>query len=216
MTAAEPSAAYERLRRDHPDLFADPPDAPVRILPSVPATGGPYGVCYRDPYITVVRDPVEFPGGGVGGHVRVLPTSLRGGAAVLPVCGDRIVLVRHFRHSTRQWHWEIPRGFAEPGESPERTARRELHEEIGVTALDLTSLGRLHTDTGISGGAVELFWARVDPPTRVDADEGIESVALLDPRELDVLQDRGDLTDSFTLAALLHVQRRSLPPFSRS
>ncbi|GGV00853.1 hypothetical protein GCM10010182_17780 [Actinomadura cremea] len=213
MTDPDPADAYERLRRDAPDLFADPDGAPVRILPSMPSTGGPYGVRYQDPYITVVRDPVEFPGGGVGGHVRVLPTARHGGAAVLPVCADRVVLIRHFRHSTRQWHWEIPRGFSDPGEPPDETARRELREEIGVTARDLTPLGRMHADTGITGGAVELFWARVDPPGRVAADEGIESVALFDPRELDVLQDRGDLTDSFTLAAILHARRRGLPPF---
>lgn len=211
----DPAAAYERLRRERPEAFAEPPGAPVRLLPSAPSGGGPYGVRYRDPYITVVRDPVEFPDGSVGGHVRVLPTAGGAGAAVLPVCGDRVVLIRHFRHSTRRWHWEIPRGFADPGESPADTARRELREEIGVTALDLTPLGRIHADTGITGGAADLFWARVDPPRRVAADEGIESVALFDTRDLDDLQDGGELTDSFTLAALLGARRRALPPFVR-
>jgi ADP-ribose pyrophosphatase len=208
------TSAYEELRRNRPELFTNPPGAAVRVLSSVPADGGPYGVCYQDPYITVLRDPVQFAGGNTGGHVRILPSSAEGGAAVLPVCGDKIVLIRHFRHSTRQWHWEIPRGFSDPGETLEETARRELNEEIGVTAQALTPLGRIHTDTGICGGSTGLFWARVDMPGRLADDEGIESLVLLDARELDVLQARGELTDSFTMAAILSARQRSLPPFA--
>lgn len=206
--------AYAELRRRRPDLFANPPGAAVRILPSSPAEGGPYGVCYRDPYITVLRDPVAFRGGATGGYVRIVPSSGSAGAAILPVCGDKVVLVRHFRHSTRRWHWEIPRGFGEPGESTERTARRELREEIGAEALELKPLGDMHADTGLTGGRAGLFWARVGPPAKTADDEGIDAVVLFTVRELDELLASGELTDSFTMAAILGARIRGLAPFT--
>jgi 8-oxo-dGTP pyrophosphatase MutT (NUDIX family) len=36
----------------------------------------------------------------------------------------------------------------DPGETPEQAARRELREETGLEALELTYLGNLHPDTG--------------------------------------------------------------------
>lgn len=40
--------------------------------------------------------------------------------------------------------WDLPGGHCEPGESPEQTLVRELHEEIGVAPLMLTSLAVLY------------------------------------------------------------------------
>jgi 8-oxo-dGTP pyrophosphatase MutT (NUDIX family) len=34
-------------------------------------------------------------------------------------------------------HWSFPKGHAEPGESPEETALRELAEETGITQVEL-------------------------------------------------------------------------------
>lgn len=48
-------------------------------------------------------------------------------------------------HVTGAWHWDIPKGGAEPGESPRDTALRETLEECGVDLSDapLTDLGRM-------------------------------------------------------------------------
>ena len=40
-------------------------------------------------------------------------------------------------HATRSPRWDIPKGMAEPPESPEATARRELTEETGLAAPDV-------------------------------------------------------------------------------
>lgn len=144
-----------------PDLFANPPGAGSVILDEFPPEGGPYGICYRDQYLTLLRDPVAFPDGRTGGYLRALHSGGHAGAAVLPVHDGRIVLLRHFRHATRQWHWEIPRGFPEPGEPAEKTARRELEEEIGVPAESVEFLGDVYADTGVAGSKVGLFWAAV-------------------------------------------------------
>jgi len=36
-------------------------------------------------------------------------------------------------------HWALPKGRLEPGETTEQAARRETHEETGLSALELTA-----------------------------------------------------------------------------
>ena len=47
-------------------------------------------------------------------------------------------------HVTGAWHWDIPKGGAEPGESPRQTALRETREECGLDfgQARLLDLGR--------------------------------------------------------------------------
>ncbi|SPT57139.1 NUDIX hydrolase [Actinomadura madurae] len=209
-----PFEEYELLRRSRPDLFANPPGAGSVILDEFPPEGGPYGICYRDQYLTLLRDPVAFPDGRTGGYLRALHSGGHAGAAVLPVHDGRIVLLRHFRHATRQWHWEIPRGFPEPGEPAEKTARRELEEEIGVPAESVEFLGDVYADTGVAGSKVGLFWAAVGRPDFSIRGEGIDHIELVSPQRLDLMLGQGEITDSFTMAAVLHAKQRALPPFS--
>ena len=53
--------------------------------------------------------------------------------------GQRLLL----GHATRSPRWDIPKGVAEPGETPLVAAARELLEETGLTVApeDLTDLG---------------------------------------------------------------------------
>jgi len=48
-------------------------------------------------------------------------------------------------HVTGAWHWDIPKGTAEPGESPLDAALRETREECGLDlrGQDLLDLGRM-------------------------------------------------------------------------
>ena len=47
-------------------------------------------------------------------------------------------------HVTGAWHWDIPKGGAEPGEAPREAALRETREECGLDLHDrpLRDLGR--------------------------------------------------------------------------
>jgi len=53
-----------------------------------------------------------------------------GAAAVLIDSSGRVLLVRH---GYGRRNWELPGGAALPGEPPDATARRELHEETGLS-----------------------------------------------------------------------------------
>src|SRR5260370_1157725 len=90
------------------------------------------GIFYEDPYIVLLRDAVIFPDGKPGLYHRVIarhdePT----GVAVLGRYDGKIVLVRHFRHPSRAWHLEIPRGAVGADEDPGHVAHLEISEEIG-------------------------------------------------------------------------------------
>ncbi len=62
-----------------------------------------------------------------------------GSVVVLPVLPDgRIVLVRQYRHATRQYLWELVAGRMEPSENPKKGAQRELIEETGYRAKKFT------------------------------------------------------------------------------
>ncbi|GAA2828778.1 NUDIX hydrolase [Kitasatospora sp. CM 4170] len=225
---AERLAAYQKLAAERPHLFENPEDAPFRILldpaaqnevadaaaelalvQGLPEEFGDIGVVYQDRYVTVVRDAVLFPSGVSGAYVRVCPTGDGVGAAVLPVLHDgRVVLVRHFRHADRQWHWEIPRGFGEPGEEGDATARREAEEELGCPVAEVLRLGAMEADAGMAATRTELYLARLDEdefrtePSKGARQEGIDAVRAVSPDELQDMLTLGQVTDSFTLSAL--------------
>ena len=88
----------------------------------------------------VFRDEVSLPNGGssVREYVRH-----RGAVAVVAIDKqENVYLVRQYRYAIGRMTVEIPAGKLEIGETdPEAAARRELSEEIGVTAGKMIPLG---------------------------------------------------------------------------
>src|SRR5271169_158415 len=84
----------------------------------------------------VRRDLVVEPG-GVRATREVITHP--GSVVVLPVLDDgRIVLIRQYRHATRQFLWELVAGRIDEGESVKAAAARELLEETGYRAKRFT------------------------------------------------------------------------------
>jgi len=119
------------------------------------------GIVADDYYWIWQRDPVIFPTGAVGTFNRLLwKNSLKGpiGVAVLPILPDgRIALNVNFRHATRSWELEIPRGMIQKGESFEDAARRELEEETGLVVQKLVSLGNMAPDSGVLNSIIPVY-----------------------------------------------------------
>ncbi|SIR87752.1 NUDIX hydrolase [Micromonospora avicenniae] len=220
---------YLDLRKRLPEYFADPADAAIRILDDVeqvtaaeqakaaalrarglPPEWSRVGVVYQDEYLTLVRDPVRFPGGGLGTYIRKMPSGGADGVVLLPVLDRTIVLIEHFRHATRRWHLEAPRGFGEAGVPPAEQAARELQEEIGVVPARLVELGSMHPDTGTSTDEVRLYLAEITELGPPDADEGIRAVRTYPVQRVGDLIRDGVITDSFTIAAWSRATLRGL------
>lgn len=123
------------------------------------------GIVYQDQYWIWLNDPVKFPNGEYGVYGRLLwVQSLKGttGVAVMPVLSDgRIALNRNFRHATRSWEFELPRGCIEPNETSEEAAKRETQEETGLVIEELKLLGQMAPDSGMTNDLVSMYIARV-------------------------------------------------------
>jgi ADP-ribose pyrophosphatase len=140
-----------------------------------------------------------------------------GSVAIVPVLEDGRILMEHqYRHCVRSFLLEIPAGTLEPGEDPADCARRELEEETGHAASDLTPFGRTHILPAYSDEVIHLFLARGLTPTatRPDPDEIIRTHAYPLERLMGMIAT-GEITDALTILALhrarVHLQERAAP-----
>jgi 8-oxo-dGTP pyrophosphatase MutT (NUDIX family) len=113
---------------------------------------------YRDDFIVVYEDSVTRPDGEPGAYATV---RMKPGVSVLPVERDGTVyLVRQFRYAAGAESVEAVSGGIDDDEDAPGAARKELREELGIEAAELTSLGRMDMDTSIVRSPVSLFLAR--------------------------------------------------------
>ncbi|MEW2282984.1 NUDIX hydrolase [Streptomyces sp. NPDC047841] len=173
----------------------------------------PAGVVSAGRYLWYLRDPVRFPDGRLGLYDRILPPpGSSPGVVVLPLLGPEkdVVLIEHHRHATRSRHWEVVRGFGDPGATPTENVTRELREEIAATPTEVVPLGELHPDTGLLGHKVSLYAARVDGIGSVERGEAIHRAVTVTPAEAEEMVADGRITDGFTVAALYRARLAGL------
>ena len=137
------------------------------------------GIIAQDQYWIWVRDPVVFPSGLKGTYDRILwRSSLDGpqGVAILPVFADGQIGVNlNYRHATRSWEIEVPRGTRFVGEHPEDTARRECREETGLELRILRLLGEVAPNTGMTSSIVPVYTGEVST-TKLSQPEDSEAI----------------------------------------
>ena len=120
------------------------------------------------------------------------------------------MLLHQYRHPTRQWHYEVPRGYGEPHVSAIENAHKEIEEETGGKIEELVSLGEFHNNTGYEAASVALFYARLSSVGAANVNEGIESFVWLTVEELEEWIADGKITDGFTIAAYTKAKLKGL------
>lgn len=75
--------------------------------------------------------------------------------AALIVQDGKLLICQRTRHQTMPLKWEFPGGKIEEGEQPRDALRRELDEELGITATIGDELARIQHEYP-NGGVVEL------------------------------------------------------------
>lgn len=160
-------------------------------------------VIYEGPVFGVRRDEVLEPGG-----LRTMREVIThpGSVVVLPVLDDRrVVLIRQYRHATRQYLWELVAGRMDPGETPKKAAARELLEETGYRVKRF----KVFLDVFPTPGFLEerMFILLAEGLTEGEAhpeeDEKIISRAF-SVKELKKMLLQGKLRDAKTIAGVLY------------
>jgi ADP-ribose diphosphatase len=125
---------------------------------------------------------------------------------VLPVFNDgRILLIRQYRHATRQFLWELVAGRMEAGESPRRAAARELVEETGYRARRFRVFLDVFPTPGFLEERMYILLAQelTSGDARPEVDEKITPRAFT-PAQLRQMIRRGKLHDAKSIAGLLY------------
>ena len=223
-------ADYLAFAKAHPALFVNPQEGGVTILldekeiheaetqmaewlesKDMPAEWARVGIAFQDQYGMILRDAVRFPGGFLNTYIRfVREEETPPGVIVLPLYQGQVLLIRHFRHATRTWHIEIPRGFGKKGLSSEENAQRELEEEIGATISRLVSLGSMYPDAAASTECDALFYAEVESYGKVETEEAITELLPTSVSEFERMIRENEITDGFTLAAYARAKAQGL------
>lgn len=140
---------------------------------------------YTGRVISLDVDQVRFPDGTTG-ELEIIRHP--GASAVVPFLSDpagadpQLLLLKQYRYAASGTLYEIPAGRLEPGELPERCARRELLEETGCTAASLVPLTTMFTTPGFTDERIHLFLAtgltRGEAKREADEFIEVETVAL--------------------------------------
>ncbi len=159
---------------------------------------------YESEWVRLSLVDVELPDGQrFDHHVVRMP------AAAMSVVldeQDRVLLMWRHRFVSDIWNWELPGGIVEEGEEPAQTAVREIEEETGYRAHSVEHLVTFQPQIGMLDCPHYVFLARrgecVGEPVEKTEMQRMEWVPL---EEVPRLIKRGEIANSGTLVALLHV-----------
>ena len=129
-----------------------------------------------------------------------------GSVVVLPVLPDgRIVMVRQYRHATRQYLWELVAGRKEPKETPKEGAARELLEETGYRAKRYKVFLDVFPTPGFLEERMYLLLAEglTAGEAQPEEDEKIE-VRAFRLKELKQMIKSGRMRDAKSIAGILY------------
>ena len=136
-----------------------------------------------------------------------------GGVCIVAYDGGFIYLVKQFRKPYESVITELPAGKLEYGEDPLECGKRELLEEVGMTAKSFSLLGKFYSSPGFCSETIYAYLAK-----------GLESVGQkLDEDEyLDVYKvkfcdavkmvENGEICDGKSVSAILLAEKALKKP----
>lgn len=160
------------------------------MSPTAATLASRVGIISEDRFWLFLRDAVIFPSGTKGLYNRIVPqSSLSGlaGVAIAPLLPDgRVIMILNYRHATRSWEVELPRGGRADHETIEQAAVRETIEETGYRLQNPTLLGVITPDSGITSARVAVMagFALEKKPTNLDESEAIKGIIALSKAQI--------------------------------
>lgn len=127
-----------------------------------------------------------------------------GGACVLYVENDAVLLVKQYRYAYGELLYEIPAGKLEKGEDPACTALRELEEEAGIKADSAKLLFVDYPSPGYTNEKIYIYEVKDGVKTKQNLDEGEFLTAEFIPLDrVKQMLKSGEIRDGKTVIALL-------------
>lgn len=117
---------------------------------------------HRGDWVVALRSDTVHRPGHPEDTFRRLVVEDPGAVVVLAVDDqDRVVVIHQYRHPVQMRLVELPAGkLDQAGEDPLVTAKRELHEEVGLRARDWRHLMTTYASPGITAETHAIYLAR--------------------------------------------------------
>lgn len=163
-------------------------------------------VVFRNACATLNNDIVRFPSGTTGEYLRFHWNAPYGVMVFARDEQGRLLLINNFRHETRAWHWEIPKGVGIEGVAPLECAQAELREETGYTATGWA----LFREFKRAGQITYLYQCQLSDVTKTEQEhsEAIDGIRLFTPEDCNrMLLDDSQVNDPATLFLMAYLQR---------
>jgi len=160
---------------------------------------------YANPWIEVFHNEVITPGGSAGIYGKVHYKNIAVG--VIPLDPDyNTWIVGQYRYTLDTYSWEIPEGGSPEGTDPLESAKRELKEETGLTALEWQEILSLQTSNSVCDELAYLYIAKNLTQGEWEP-EDTEDLQLrkLPFTELVAMVHRGEIQDAMSVAAIMKV-----------
>lgn len=155
---------------------------------------------FNGKFLRIWRDDVELPDGRISFREYIKHP---GAALIVPVLANgNLILVNQYRHAVGQVFLEFPAGKSDRGESTEKTAYRELEEEVGYRAGRMKLMTKIHPVIGYSNEFIDLYVAHdlIETQIHRDHDELMEVIEM-SPDELEKKIWNGEVSDVKTQIA---------------
>jgi len=111
---------------------------------------------YKSPWIEVKEDKVLTPDKKKGIYSTV---KFNDSVHILPIQNNTVYLAEQFRYALGKQSIEVPSGCVDSGEIPIDAAKRELKEELGITAKKITLIGTIAMSPSSIKGQSYLYIA---------------------------------------------------------
>jgi 8-oxo-dGTP pyrophosphatase MutT (NUDIX family) len=161
---------------------------------------------YENPWIKLTEFDVLNPSGGKGIYGKVHFKATAVGALPLDEALNTY-LVGQYRFTVDQYSWEIPEGGGAFGIDPVESAKRELLEETGLVAEEWTKIIEMHLSNSVSDEYAVVYLARKLSQHMASPEETEQLVVKKLPfEEAYQMVERGEITDSMSVAAILKVK----------
>jgi 8-oxo-dGTP pyrophosphatase MutT (NUDIX family) len=158
---------------------------------------------YRNPWLRLREDEVEFPDGSRGLFSVVEKPDF---VLVIPYADGGFWLVQQYRYTVGSREWEFPQGSWPGGRSGTAAdlAAAELAEETGLRAASSVHLGRLFAAYGYCAQSYDVYLAEgliAGDPDREHTEMDMVH-AWFPEDEVRAMLRRGEFRDAHSIAAL--------------